>query len=49
MKHKIEQIDRLLGQIQISGDSVLLMAQARTLLKQVYMNIKEGEDGTDRE
>lgn len=36
MKDILKEIDRLLFQIKVSGDDVVLMAQARTLLKQAY-------------
>ena len=36
MKDILKEIDRLLFQIKVSGDDVVLMAQARTLLKKAY-------------
>ena len=36
MKDILKEIDRLLFHIKVSGDDVVLMAQARTLLKKAY-------------
>lgn len=48
MKPKIAQIDRILAQINVSGDSVMLMANARALLKKLYDSVEEKTDAADR-
>ena len=44
MKDILKEIDRLLFQIKVSGDDVVLMAQARTLLKQAYQITPENSE-----
>lgn len=36
MKNLIEQADRLLAMLSVSGDSVMLLADARKLLGEIY-------------
>ena len=47
MKQLIEQVDRLLAMLTVSGDSVMLLADARKALGEVYrMAPEETEGGT---
>ena len=47
MKEQIERIDRLLARVAVSGDSVLLLADARAALGQLYREVSEAEAKTD--
>ena len=47
MKEQIEKIDRLLAELVVKGDSVLLLADARTLLGQLYRMANEAEKMED--
>ena len=44
MKDKIANIDRLLARVMVNGDNLILIAQARSLLKQVYDEVQYGKD-----
>ena len=41
MKTLIEQADRLLAMLSVSGDSVMLLADARKILGEVYRMAQE--------
>lgn len=45
MEKMIESIDRLLAEISVSRESVLLMADARRMLAELYKMAKEKEKG----
>lgn len=45
MGNILVEIDRLLMQIQVSGDDVFLMAEARAKLKKAFQSITEEKDG----
>lgn len=47
MKETIEKIDRLLADVVVRGDSVLLLADARAMLGKLYRMVKETEEKTD--
>ena len=36
MKNLIEQVDRLLSMLEVRGDSVMILADARKILGEVY-------------
>lgn len=44
MKKNLEQIDALLSRLQVSGDSVMYLAQARTALRELYNTLKEDDN-----
>lgn len=45
MKNLIEQADRLLAMLSVSGDSVMLLAKAREVLGEVYRMEPGGKPG----
>lgn len=47
MKETIEKIDRLLADVVVRGDSVLLLADARAMLGKLYRMVKETEAESD--
>lgn len=44
MKEHLEQADRLLAQMTVSGDNVMILAAARQALRQAYNEMKEAEN-----
>lgn len=47
MRELIEKIDRLLADVSVKGDSVLLLADARSLLGKAYRMAGEAEEKQD--
>lgn len=47
MKEQIEKIDRLLARVAVQGDSVLLLADARMALGQLYREVSREEAEKD--
>lgn len=44
MKEELISIDRMLANMNVSGDNVLILAAARSALLKVYNEIKEAEN-----
>lgn len=47
--NELLNIDRLLAQLCVSGDNVLLLAAARSALKQVYIGLSKEEENVPSE
>lgn len=47
MKEQIMKIDRLLAELTVKGESVLLLADARMALGKLYKEVQEAEEGKD--
>ena len=43
MKEQIMKIDRLLAELAVKGESVILLADARTGLGKLYREVQEAE------
>lgn len=41
MKEKLERIDKLLMALEVRGDSVLILAEARMVLGEAYQSVKD--------
>lgn len=44
MKEKLERIDKLLMELEVRGDSVLILAEARMVLGEIYQTVKHGHE-----
>lgn len=42
MKEKLERIDKLLMAMEVRGDSVMILAEARMLLGEIYRDVNAG-------
>lgn len=45
MKEKIEKLDKLLMALEVRGDSVLVLAEARVVLGEIYRDMNDGHKG----
>ena len=43
MKDKLIQLDKFLAMLEVKGDNVFILAQARQLAKEIYDSTKESD------